>query len=151
MKSPGCRNTMKQFISLFLLLLVATQGAATKGTAISSSSFSVEDVHLTSSKTGEDNHLQFRIRNDSRERLVLLSVKSAYFSSARILARVGASEWEEVGSIAIPADSTLDLRSSHLRIVIERLDSELPADASVPVQFQFRRGSVTVAAHVMEP
>ena len=151
MKSPGCRNTMRRYISLFLLLLVAMQGAATDGTAISTSPFSVEDVHLTPSKTGEDSHIQFRIRNDSRARLVLLSVKSAYFSSTRILARVDASVWVEVGSIAIPADSTLDLGSSHLRIVIERLESELPANATVPVEFVFNRGSVTVYAHMTKP
>ena len=142
---------MKRYISLLMLLLVATQGAATNGSAISNSSFSVKDVHLKSSKTGEDSHLQFRIRNDSRDGLILLSVKSIYFPSASILARVGAREWVEIGSIAIPAESTLDLGSSHLRIVIERLKLELPANATVPVEFEFNRGSVTVNAHVTEP
>jgi len=142
---------MKRYISLFLLLMVATQGAATDGTAILSSSILIEDVHLTSARTGEDSHLQFRIRNDSRERLVLLSVKSAYFTSTRIFARVSVSESVELESITIPADSTLDLGSSHLRIVIEHLESELPANATVPVQFQFSRGSLAVTAHVTEP
>ncbi len=142
---------MKRYLGLLLLLAVAAQSAATDGTAILGASVSVEAVHLSAARAGESSHLQFRIRNDSRERLVLLRVESAVSSAGRIEARVGASEWADIGSIAIPADSTLDVGSTHLRIVIERVESELRADASVPVRLQFNRGFLTLSAHVTGP
>ncbi len=142
---------MKRYLILIVLLGMTAQGVATNGIGALSSSVSVEDVHLLLSGSGEGRYLQFKIRNDSGERLILLSVKSEYFQSASIRARVSAGEWVEAGSITILADTTLDLGSSHLRVVIERLESKLPANATIPVELVFNRGSVTVDAHVTKP
>lgn len=141
---------MKRILRLILLLAVA-RGAAADGSALLGSSVSIDDVHLEAARAGEDSQLQFSLRNDMREALVLLAVKSDVSPSSRFMARVGAGEWVEVGSITIPTESVLNLGSSHLRIVFEDIESDLPANTSVPVQLQFTRGSLTVMAHVMGP
>ena len=142
---------MKRHLGLVLLLTAAAQGAADDGTTFLSSSISVEDIHLSTARVGEVAHLQLRIRNDSTEQFTLMSAESTRFSSARFMARVGEGQWVEVGSVTIPADSTLDLGSSHLRVVIERLESNLVVNATVPILLNFVRGSLAVTAQVMEP
>lgn len=142
---------MRRYLGLIVMLMVAARGAATDGAAILNSSISVEDIHLSAARTGESSNLRLRILNDSLGPLVLLRVDSTASQSARIMARVGTSEWTEVGSITIPSDSTLDLGSSHIRIVFENLESELSPNATVPVVLRFNRGSLNVVAHVMSP
>lgn len=139
---------MREILALVLLLAVAAPGAATDGTAILGSSLSVEDVHFSAANTGADSHLQFIIRNESREPLVLLGVESSLSPSIRLMARVGANEWTEIGSITIATEAALDLGSSHMRIVVERLEFALQPDSIVPVTLRFSRGALTVMAHV---
>ena len=61
--------------------------------------------------------------------------------------RPGAMDSSEAERVA----RLLQAEVTEMRTVIERLESELPANAIVPVEFVFNRGSVTVDAHVKNP
>ncbi len=134
-----------------LLLAMTIHATAGDGTALLTSSATIDDVHLTSALVGKDSELRFKLRNESGTPLVLLAAGSPLARSSRLLARVSTSEWVEIDSITIPADSTLDLGSSHLRIVLEDVKETLRIDATVPISLRFVRGALNVDAHVTGP
>lgn len=92
----------------------------------------------------------FVVVNDSSSRLHLAGLSSNVARQARLKGRVGPGERADLGSISVPADSRVDLLTSHLRYEISPLVRDIRAGEVIEVQLDFVTFKVVVPVHVHE-
>ena len=108
----------------------------------------VENVYATAGHVGDSAFLRFRIVNDSRDDLHLVGLTTDVAPSARLLADVGKDQPAVLESIGIPAESTLDLTTSHLRYELHPLRVDLVPGSTFPIVLRFVNGRIQTEAHV---
>lgn len=134
-----------------LHLIVVASVSKAHGLTLLGPSMAVENVHVEPANAGDDSLLRFAIRNDAREKLVLLSIKASSTRSIRMMARVGLHSWTKLDSVMIPGDSILDFGPPNFKIVIEGTGVDLVEGGALPVDLIFSRGVISVSAHVTKP
>jgi copper(I)-binding protein len=140
-----------------VLLLAATvgwrprPGAADTILELGGSRVRVEVATATPAPKGGRSRLQFRIVNEGRDPLHLISVRSDVAERADLVARTGASTETLLTSFPIPPGAELDLTTSHLRFELYPLRRDLVTDETFTAILDFVRWTIEVPVHVHEP
>ena len=108
----------------------------------------ITNVIILAAPPGGNSALRFRLVNESAETLVLIGVTSEYISGAKILAQTRHKTPAGLGSISIRPEETLDLHSSHLKILLTGLKKGFLQGQIVPLTLDMSRGRIPIHAHV---
>lgn len=108
----------------------------------------ITDAMVFAAPSGGNSALHFRLVNESSETLTLIGVTSEHISGAKILAKTSQGISANLGSITIRAEETLDLHSSHLKILLTGLRRNFLQGQVVPLTLSMSRGGIPINAHV---
>jgi copper(I)-binding protein len=106
------------------------------------------DAAVQSAPQGGNSEVRFRLVNESAESLTIIGVDSGLVSGSKILARTGHGQMVDLGSISVPAEETLNLHSSHLKIELTNVKRELQTDDVISLNLVLMRGTIPFKAHV---
>ena len=107
-----------------------------------------DKVWATAAEVGDRSKLRFRLVNQSYDPVYLLGVDSPVATHARIVARISDRDTTTIESVAVRADSELDLNTSHMWIELGPLARPIKPGESIPIELIFVRSRVRVYAHV---
>lgn len=108
----------------------------------------VTDAMVGAASSGKNTILRLRLVNESSETLTVMGVASEQISGARILAATSHGVPEDLGSISILAEETLDLHSAHLKIELIGLKQHFHRGQVIPLTLTLLRGDIPINAHV---
>ena len=108
----------------------------------------IDKVWVTPAEVGDRSKLRFRLVNQSYDPVYLLGVDSPVATHARIVARISDRDTTKIESVAVRADSELDLTTSHMWIELGPLARPIKPGESIPIELIFVRSRVHVYAHV---
>lgn len=111
----------------------------------------VEDAYATAGAVGGRSYVRFRIINHGRQNLHLLGLSTDVAGGSKLLADVGTDKPAVLESINIPAESTLDLTTSHLKYEIYPLQVDLHPGATFVIILDFVRKRIPADVHVHSP
>ncbi|MEQ9642754.1 MAG: copper chaperone PCu(A)C, partial [Alphaproteobacteria bacterium] len=97
---------------------------------------------------GERSRVRFRVVNEGSVNMHLLGISTEVAEHAVLIADVGDGKLVQLESINIPADSTLDLTTSHLRYEIYPLNRTLRADDEFAINLDFVTWKTQAQVHV---
>ena len=108
----------------------------------------IEKIWATPAEAGDRSELRVRLVNESYDPVYLLRVESPVATHARIVARISDNDTTRMESVAVRADSELDLATGHIWIELGPLARPLRPGESIPIELIFVRSRVRVYAHV---
>ena len=108
----------------------------------------IDKIWALPAEVGDRSKLQFRLVNHGYDPVYLLGVDSPVATHARIVARISHHDTTIIESVAVRADSELDLTTDHMWIELGPLARPLKPGELIPIELIFVRSRVRVYAHV---
>ena len=108
----------------------------------------VDSATVSASPQGGTAELKFRVANEGRNTLTLMSIASQLSDDITFVMNDPYEGPKRLRSVSVPRDESLDMTSSHFKAVVRNVKRSLEPGDNAKFEFRFSTTSITVNAHV---
>lgn len=108
----------------------------------------IHDAVVTISNQDTSGDLRFRIVNSSSGKLTILGVSNVDNVQSKIMGRIDANNYTELGSITLLREENLDLTTTHIFIRLSNFREPLKVGEIIELKLVLSNGELPFSAHV---
>ncbi|MDF2366057.1 hypothetical protein [Sneathiella sp.] len=108
----------------------------------------IHDAIVTISNQDTSGDLRFRIVNDSPGKLTIVGVTNTDNVQSKIMGRIDANNYTELGSITLLREENLDLTTTHIFIRLSNFREPLEIGQIIELKLVLSNGELPFSAHV---
>ena len=133
---------------LLMLFLVHQAPAFADNTDAYFQRAEIHDAIVTISDQDTSGDLRFRIVNSSPGKLTILGVSNADNVQSKIMGRIDANNYTELGSITLLREENLDLTTTHIFVRLSNFREPLEIGEIIELKLVFSNGELPFSAQV---